>query len=50
MNSPNGALLARARRERLDLGYVTVETRAELWLFGISSIDLEGYLASSTGV
>lgn len=39
----NAALLTRARDELLDVGYVTVETRADLHMVGITSADLEAY-------
>lgn len=49
MNSPNAALLTRARDELLDLGYVTAETHADLRMVGISAADLEAYFIR-TGV
>ena len=43
------ALLVRARSEYEDLGYVTVETRADLSMVGILGADLEAYLQLHTG-
>lgn len=44
MQLSNVALLIRARREHEDLGYVTVETRADLSMVGIYGADLEAFI------
>lgn len=49
MNSPNAALLARARNEYLDTGSVSTETRADLTSRGILAAELEIFLSLATG-
>jgi hypothetical protein len=47
MHFEAAVVLRRARSERLNQGFISDDTRAELKMFGISAIQLEAYLIQS---